>query len=417
MVTVIQFSTSLPEECERNMHSHLEGHELLTDTPLQFRWMCLSATKWTELAAQLEAGELRIGGLTASLAGSVDLASFKSTISYNGCIKNPTSYPMFQDKSSSFPGGMFTPLGNQLVGVVHGDAVRQQLNQSGFDRFIEVASLYLGAYNDPGEPSLLVIIAPVPAMIGDVKVIAENHRIGAHVLSHPKLKGSLSLKGYVGSGNKKAPRFGELSPCEENQAYAEAAFEPNLLNDDIELRLVHNILGIVHTRSVSLVPNVEGAAARPESEETKLMPQSREIFVVHGRNGELKESVARVLEKLDLIPIILHEQPNKGCTLIEKFEAHSSGVRFAVVLLTADDLGGTDKDNLQPRARQNVILELGYFLGALGRERVCALYKPGVELPSDIHGLLWINCDQSDWKLNLAKEIAAVGIEVDLNKL
>ncbi|HYN15486.1 MAG TPA: nucleotide-binding protein [Terriglobales bacterium] len=146
---------------------------------------------------------------------------------------------------------------------------------------------------------------------------------------------------------------------------------------------------------------------------------SRTVFVVHGHNDAVKQTVARFLEKLDLKPIILHEQANMGRTVIEKFEAHSS-VGYAVVLLTPDDVGGlisAPPDKLKPRARQNVILELGYFIGKLGRGRVCALYMGDVELPSDIHGVLFVPYDASDsWQMKLARELKAAGIDVDLNR-
>ena len=143
-----------------------------------------------------------------------------------------------------------------------------------------------------------------------------------------------------------------------------------------------------------------------------------DVFIVHGHDVEAKESVARLIEKFGLNAIILHEQPNAGKTIIEKFEDHSN-VGFAVVLLTLDDLG-TCKDRpeqLNPRARQNVILELGYFMGKLGRSRVCALYKEGLELPSDYQGVLYVQIDANGaWRTALAKEIKSAGIEVDLNK-
>ena len=143
---------------------------------------------------------------------------------------------------------------------------------------------------------------------------------------------------------------------------------------------------------------------------------SKKIFIVHGHDVALKQSVARFLEHLGLEPVILHEQPSIGRTVIEKFEAHAD-VRFAVVLLTPDDVGGLDESNLQKRARQNVILELGYFIGKLSRSHVCALYVPGVELPSDINGVLYVQVDSGGgWKMELAKELRAVGIEVDMNK-
>jgi predicted nucleotide-binding protein len=146
---------------------------------------------------------------------------------------------------------------------------------------------------------------------------------------------------------------------------------------------------------------------------------NRKVFVVHGHDEALRETVARFLERLGLFPIILHEQPNRGRTIIEKFTDYSD-VCFAVVLLTADDRGGSKEapiESYQPRARQNVILELGFFLGKLGRDNVCALYERGVEIPSDFHGVLFIEADNAGaWRLNVAREIKASGVEIDLNR-
>lgn len=148
-------------------------------------------------------------------------------------------------------------------------------------------------------------------------------------------------------------------------------------------------------------------------------PLGKDVFIVHGHDEAAKESVARLIEKLGLHAIILHEQPNAGRTVIEKFEGFSN-VGFAVVLLTPDDIGADKdkRDELKPRARQNVILELGYFTGKLGRGRVCALYKEGVEIPSDYQGVLYIPMDDAGgWRMSLAKEIKQAGIEVDLNRI
>jgi predicted nucleotide-binding protein len=144
---------------------------------------------------------------------------------------------------------------------------------------------------------------------------------------------------------------------------------------------------------------------------------NRNVFVVHGHDDGMKQEVARFLQKLALVPVILHEQANQGRTIIEKFEGHAD-VGFAVVLLTPDDRGGPidGGDPNQLRARQNVILELGYFIGALGRRNVCALYAQGVELPSDLSGVLYVPIDSGGaWRLQLAREIKASGIDIDLN--
>lgn len=155
-----------------------------------------------------------------------------------------------------------------------------------------------------------------------------------------------------------------------------------------------------------------GSGKRPVSPNGK-------VFLVHGHNESIRETVARFLEKLKLTPVILHEQPNKGRTIIEKFIDYSD-VAFAVVLLTADDRGAgnsTVNDQLlSPRARQNVILELGFFLGKLGREQVCSLYEDGVEIPSDYQGVLFLKLDKDGaWRLRLAKELKEAGLPIDLN--
>jgi predicted nucleotide-binding protein len=141
----------------------------------------------------------------------------------------------------------------------------------------------------------------------------------------------------------------------------------------------------------------------------------RKVFVVHGHAG-VEHAVAGFLRKLGLDPIILHEKPNEGRTIIEKFEAHSD-VGFAVVLITADDVGGLKDGPQRPRARQNVILELGYFVGRLGRKKVCPLIEGDVELPSDVLGVGWVELDKHEgWHMKLAKELQAAGYDFDLNK-
>jgi hypothetical protein len=144
---------------------------------------------------------------------------------------------------------------------------------------------------------------------------------------------------------------------------------------------------------------------------------TNKVFVIHGHDESAREMVARFLEKLELVPIILHEQPNKGRTIIEKFEEYAD-VRFAVVLLTPDDEGAVKTPNadLRPRARQNVVFEFGFFIGRLGRERVCALAKGDIERPSDSDGILYVSLDDNDgWKLRLLRELNAAGFVVDAN--
>ncbi len=166
---------------------------------------------------------------------------------------------------------------------------------------------------------------------------------------------------------------------------------------------------------------IDWARPGPEQTDPAATPTaSDDVFIVHGRNEGAREAVARVIEKLRLKPIILDEQASEGRTLIEKLEDHAE-VGFAVVLLTGDDRGGridAEPATYQPRARQNVVLELGYFLGKLKRRRVCVLYEEGVEMPSDYKGVAYVPRDPGGvWRLRLAKEIKAVGLPVDIKDL
>jgi predicted nucleotide-binding protein len=169
-----------------------------------------------------------------------------------------------------------------------------------------------------------------------------------------------------------------------------------------------------------MAPESPALTQPAEAQPIDSRPQvSGRVFVVHGHDEEAKQSVARCLEKLELEAIILHEQPSQGRTIIEKFEDYSD-VGFAVVLLTPDDVGaaGDDRDSLKPRARQNVIFELGFFIGKLGRKRVCALHKGDVEIPSDFAGVLWVPMDPGGaWRFTLGREMKAIELDVDLNKL
>lgn len=145
---------------------------------------------------------------------------------------------------------------------------------------------------------------------------------------------------------------------------------------------------------------------------------TKKVFIVHGHDEAVKLSVARFLERLDLQPIILHEQASGGSTIIEKLEEHTD-VGYGIVLYTPCDLGKAKNDeNLQMRARQNVVFEHGLLIGRLGRKKVCALVKDEIEKPNDISGVVYINYDSGNgWHMDLFKELKNAGFEIDANKI
>ncbi len=175
------------------------------------------------------------------------------------------------------------------------------------------------------------------------------------------------------------------------------------------------------TRLRSIYGRMDLYSVLEEEAPVRSNPTNRDtnILVVHGSNNGAKQTVARFLENLGLTAKILHEQPDKGQTIIEKLVNIAASAGYAVVLLTGDDVGASQvsSKNLQPRARQNVLFEFGYLLGVLGRTRVCALREEGVEIPSDLSGLIYVPFDaaKEEWKARLAKEIKAAGININWN--
>lgn len=151
--------------------------------------------------------------------------------------------------------------------------------------------------------------------------------------------------------------------------------------------------------------------------ERELKP-SNKIFIVHGHDGEMMHDCARFIEKLELEPIILKEQPNEGRTIIEKFEDYSD-LDFAIVLFSDDDVGkAKEEDELKPRPRQNVVFELGFFIGKLGRKNTVVLHKvvENFEMLSDFQGVIFHSYDEG-WKMKVAKELKAAGFNFDPDKL
>jgi predicted nucleotide-binding protein len=143
---------------------------------------------------------------------------------------------------------------------------------------------------------------------------------------------------------------------------------------------------------------------------------NRRVFVVHGHDREAKLEVARFLEKAEFKPVILEEQASASRTIIEQIEADSD-VDFAVVLLTPDDEGCKKGEVPKPRARQNVLLELGYFMGLLGRAKVCALRRGDPDIPSDFAGVFYKPFDdRGAWKQALGKELQTAGFHIDWSK-
>lgn len=155
-----------------------------------------------------------------------------------------------------------------------------------------------------------------------------------------------------------------------------------------------------------------------KSNKRKNQAKNKRVFIVHGHDELIKTQIARFIEKLGYEAIILHEQPSKSMTIIEKIE-RATDVGFAIVLYTPDDCGNTAeasaRGELNPRARQNVVFEHGYLIAKLTRSHVIPLVSGSVELPSDIRGV--VHVEHSNWQMDIAKEMKSAGYDVDLNRI
>jgi predicted nucleotide-binding protein len=210
--------------------------------------------------------------------------------------------------------------------------------------------------------------------------------------------------------------------------YEAAAFfdnGPHNYAHPVPIQEVHGTLARCKARSMALLGQAiaslkERITETGEPRETEAEPalDVSKVFVVHGHDGAPKAEVARFIERLGFEAIILHERANKGRALITKFREEAAGVGFAVVLMTPDDLGKAEgATDLNPRARQNVVFELGFFIGKLGPERVAALVKGNIEIPSDFDGVVYISLDQADWPTKLGLELQEAGYKFDWNKV
>jgi predicted nucleotide-binding protein len=178
------------------------------------------------------------------------------------------------------------------------------------------------------------------------------------------------------------------------------------------ITLLRQAIATVEDQIADQEPN-DGAAPSAAAMVAPALDFSK-VFVVHGRDNETKNEVARFLERIGLEAIILHEQPNRGRHLLTKFQEEAEGVGFAVVLITPDDDGALEGEPLQKRARQNVVFELGFLIGKLGSSRVAALIKGEVVRPSDFDGVGYITLDPAGgWKGLLARELKAAHVPFD----
>jgi predicted nucleotide-binding protein len=151
------------------------------------------------------------------------------------------------------------------------------------------------------------------------------------------------------------------------------------------------------------------------------------VFVVHGHDAAALIQLEHFLQSVGIEAIVLSKQDESPQSLFQKFLMIGGKARFAIVLIGADDYGASRRQYdaagvadraLQFRARQNVILELGFFYGKLGWENVFVVYKhpdrvfPNFERPSDLDGVVLESIDDSSWQRKLSQRLAEAGFDL-----
>jgi predicted nucleotide-binding protein len=265
-------------------------------------------------------------------------------------------------------------------------------------------------------PSLAPSISAEKALIRFRKLLEQAPQVRNEVINLKVWRQDIEgvLSGYYGQQSIQLEQFKDIhfSLRMFSSATPDYAFEKARLDG------IATAEAFLASRIAELEDDLADSIVQGQQPTSVTAADEHKIFVVHGHDHGTKEKVARYLERLGLEPVILHEQPDQGRTIIEKFEHHAD-VGCAVVLLTADDVAYAkgDASKQENRARQNVIFELGYFIGKLGRKNTIALLEKGVIRPSDFDGVLYIPMeDDATWRLRIVGELKAAGMAVDANK-
>lgn len=268
----------------------------------------------------------------------------------------------------------------------------------------------------------------------EMKTAIQNARqVGGKILSSAPTKESdvgefrekyLSWEGKTAAvleNGFKVSGFLTTSPKDEFTGTAVALLDLKIASTTIPWERVPEVIADIKEkiRVLGAVEDRLDVYGEASSSQTPLdAPTDAPIFLVHGHDTERREIVRRFLETVtDRDVVVLADQPNRGQDLLGKLLAHAQQAVFAVVLLTPDDDGGKHgAGTVALRARQNVVFELGLFIGLLGRDRVAALNDPVIELPTDFHGVAYIPVTGESWQMELARELKASGINVSLDK-
>lgn len=283
VVTSIRFSVSPCSHCEQDVKHRLRTYGVLVEGLLRFGSHSLQIRDLGTLQEQLRSGELNTREVDAKLGASISFDRFASTISdHPGYLANESHFPALQASIASFPLDIVsTDLGRRVQYACNAPEVQKQLSRSGFHGFRELAANYLGAANsDINGPSMIVVVAPVPARVTHVEVDPASKVLRVHIQRNRRLSKALRIRGEIANGQwqkNKPLTFGPVQSRKRESAAASAPFELDSLNDHVQLRLVHNRLGIVSTPTFPIRSSTPATYVNPFFEALKRFCSAEEL--------------------------------------------------------------------------------------------------------------------------------------------
>jgi len=226
-----------------------------------------------------------------------------------------------------------------------------------------------------------------------------------------KREGTLILSRIFGESHKYTIEFGTI-PFHHNTLVTKEGAAARKWHEAIEI--TRNLFNAI----VLEFDTFPSEAKLPIETDTVKDKTEGSVFLAHGHDKEVLEEVEKLLLRLGLTPIILQDRPSLGQTVIEKFEQNSD-VQAAIVIFTPDDLAYRRKENpntARLRARQNVVFELGFFVGGLQRNRTVLVYRSeeNFEIPSDLAGVVQVrySSGRNEWKSQIATELIEMGYKI-----
>jgi predicted nucleotide-binding protein len=183
--------------------------------------------------------------------------------------------------------------------------------------------------------------------------------------------------------------------------------------DSPSLKGVENVLGVIRASLTRLRRNPDLLVRRKAEEHLR---KKENVFVIHGRDEAKWRELKDIIQtEFRMNPIVLDQQPDAGCkTVIEKFEHYAQTCSYAIAVFTPDDeVSAGSETYLQ--ARPNVIYELGWFCGRLGRGNVMLLLKEGTSMFSDFGGIIQkrFSKNVSEKLVEIRKDLVAAGVLPD----